>query len=288
MSRKLHSSFLNENEEVSSFFGNRTAISPDSQQIVTFSLECEIYRTPTIMTVLDLKWPADLMLIVVFAFGYAMFILLNHADDLQIPTYKIKDISNSDFYSNITIYQNVDKSSRLDNFYQHFISSKEAVFFWTNGRWDQKTNGIVTLDEFDGANKKSFKETLRSRAKIIAKYEALEHFFDRKSDNLRYIYYIPNPDKIVAWLTETENDEKQKSRLMKTTDPDHIKIKSLDKISFIDEEIFSFEVVTTKMNKKSQRSKLLKNFGYNNSCNEPSSEGDQLSMRVRFNSLNKI
>ena len=67
------------------------------------------------------------------------FILLDHADDdiLEVPTYKINDTSNSDLYSNITIYQNVDKSSRLDNYYSNFFSSVEAVFFWTNGRWDQ-------------------------------------------------------------------------------------------------------------------------------------------------------
>src|SRR6185436_4261536 len=65
------------------------------------------------------------------------FILLNHASDLQVPTYKIKDTSNPDLYSDITINQIIDKSSRLDNYYSNFLSSVEAVFFWTNGRWDQ-------------------------------------------------------------------------------------------------------------------------------------------------------
>ena len=72
------------------------------------------------------------------------FILLDRVEDdsLVVPTYKINDTSNPDIYSNITIYQDVDKSSRLDNYYSNFVSSIEAVFFWTNGRWDQ-------LDQWD-------------------------------------------------------------------------------------------------------------------------------------------
>ncbi|CAG8553097.1 7437_t:CDS:10 [Diversispora eburnea] len=162
---------------------------------------CEIYQTPTILAFLDLKWPAARryfipstalvtwtqlvglfcpgrfiyiirsIMRIIWPFLVVMFILLNHGNDLQIPTYKINDTSNSNLYSNITIYQNVDKSSRPDNYYSHFLTSIEAVLFWTNGRWDQLDNGTVTLDEFDGANKKSRAETFRSRAKIIAKYE---------------------------------------------------------------------------------------------------------------------
>ncbi|RHZ86145.1 hypothetical protein Glove_54g118 [Diversispora epigaea] len=128
----------------------------------------EIYRTPTIMAVLDFKWSAAplialvtwlelegpgrfihiinsisktilpflaVMFIVIIAFGHAMFILLNYSDELQIPTYKIEDTT--DLYSNIIIHQVIDKSSRLDNYYSNFFSSVEAVLFWTNGRWDQ-------------------------------------------------------------------------------------------------------------------------------------------------------
>ncbi|RHZ85054.1 hypothetical protein Glove_71g141 [Diversispora epigaea] len=62
------------------------------------------------------------------------FILLNYANDLQIPIYKTKDTSNTDLYSNIS----VDKFSQLDNYYSHTVSSVEAVFFWTNGLWEEK------------------------------------------------------------------------------------------------------------------------------------------------------
>ena len=61
---------------------------------------------------------------------------------LNIPTYKIEDTSNSDLYSNMTIYQDIDPSYRLDNRYSSFVSSVETVFFWINGRWDQ-------LDQWD-------------------------------------------------------------------------------------------------------------------------------------------
>ncbi|RHZ80208.1 hypothetical protein Glove_139g191 [Diversispora epigaea] len=176
------------------------------------------------------------MLIVVIAFGHAMFILTDYVDDLQIPTYKIKDTSNSDLYSNITIYQNVDKSFRLDNYYSNFVSSVEAVFFWTNGRWDQLNQwdnyavdvmsllGSIILvlifqnmliafmnAAFDKANKAGQAVAYTYRAELVAEYEALEKPFNSnsKSDNPRYIYYTPNP----TWITETKKVEKQKLHL---------------------------------------------------------------------------
>ncbi|RHZ79951.1 hypothetical protein Glove_139g241 [Diversispora epigaea] len=181
-----------------------------------------------IQSILKTIWPFfAFMLIAIFAFGHAMFILLNYADDLQIPTYKINDTSNSDLYSNITIYQDVDKSSRLDNYYSHFISSVEAVFFWTNGRWDQLDQwdsyavdvmailGSITLvGTFDKANKAGHTVAHRHRAELIAEYEALEKAFASKRGNPRYIYYIPDPDVIDTWLDETKKDEEQKLRIM--------------------------------------------------------------------------
>ncbi|CAG8561736.1 11445_t:CDS:2 [Diversispora eburnea] len=46
---------------------------------------------------------------------------------------------------NITIFQDVDKSSRLDNHYGHFLSSIKTVFFWTNEQWDQLDQWVVLL-----------------------------------------------------------------------------------------------------------------------------------------------
>ncbi|RHZ44937.1 hypothetical protein Glove_707g30 [Diversispora epigaea] len=203
------------------------------------------FKTPgrfiyIIKSILKTIWPFfAFMLIVIFAFGHAMFILLDRAEDdsLVVPTYKINDASNPDIYSNITIYQDVDKSSRLDNYYSDLLSSIIAVFFWTNGRWDQLNQwdsfyviamsilGSIALvlifqnmliafmnGAFDEAYKADHTEAYRYRVDLIAECEALEKFFDNKRDNPRYIYYIPNPNVIDTWLTE--KDEKQKLRLL--------------------------------------------------------------------------
>ncbi|RHZ80184.1 hypothetical protein Glove_139g260 [Diversispora epigaea] len=307
-----------------------------------------------IENILKTVWPFfAFMSIVVFAFGHAMFILLRKADNssLQIPTYKINDTSNSDLYSNITIYQNVDKSSRLDNYYSHFYSSVEAVFFWTNGRWDQldqwdnyAVNVISILGSiilvlifqnmliafmngaFDKANKESRIAAHKYRAEFIAKYEALDKPFYNKN-NPRYIYYIPDPDMIDNWLKETKKDEEQKLRHMgvgenlaeftdltdfdysddddkdydiqdnskkyrhiqkegfsSTIDLDSIEPSTtkyndiIDKISFIDEEIFLLKV-TSKLKSK----KLLKNVNHPGSTT--TNVVDQLSIQERFNNL---
>ncbi|RHZ79741.1 hypothetical protein Glove_141g44 [Diversispora epigaea] len=330
-----------------------------------------------IKSILITIWPfLAVMFIVVLAFGNAMFILLNYADDLKIPIYKINDTSNSDLYSNITIYQDVDKSSRSDNYYSSFISSVESVFFWTNGRWDQLNQwdsyavdlmsilGSIILvlifqnmliafmnAAFDKANKAGHAVAYKHHAELIAEYEALEKPFSSKRDNHRYIYYIPDPDMIDTWLKETKKDEKQKLLLTgvdldELTDFDYsddddddeddecddkyyncddddddnqgssvtIDLDSIEpstskyngtinKISFIDEEIFSLKVFTSKLITKSRRkwksnksnNKLLKNVSntsYKKSSNEPLSENpgpknvdDQLSIQERFNNL---
>ncbi|RHZ80134.1 hypothetical protein Glove_139g125 [Diversispora epigaea] len=319
-----------------------------------------------INSILNTIWPFfAFMLIAVIAFGHAMFILINQDNSsLRIPTYKIKDTSNLGLYSNITIYQDVDKSSRLDNYYSHFVSSVEAVFFWTNGRWDQldqwdsfTVNAMSVLgsiilvlifqnmliafmnDVFDKANNRSRIAVYRYHAELVAEYEALEKPFNKK-DNPRYIYYIPDPDMIDTWLKETENEKKQKLRLMgenladlvysndyddvgdnsgdddddvdnqenlfyskesrhtQNEGPSSTMASTINKISFIDEEVFSLKVATAKLNKKSQRNrksnnKSLKNVSYNKSKNEPLSEDlglttnvdDQLPMQENINNL---
>ncbi|RHZ60330.1 hypothetical protein Glove_355g38 [Diversispora epigaea] len=180
------------------------------------------------------------MLSAVVAFGHAMFITLRRSGSHRVhtPTYKIEDTSNSHLYSTVNIKQDFDGSNRLDNHYSNFFSSIEAVFFWTNGRWDQLDQwdnyavdvisilGSIILvlifqnllvafmnGAFDKANKESRIAVHRYRAQLVAEYEALEKPFNRKS-NPRYIYYIPNPNVIDTWLKETKKDEKQKLHLM--------------------------------------------------------------------------
>ncbi|CAG8456684.1 7996_t:CDS:2 [Diversispora eburnea] len=247
-----------------------------------------------------------------------------------IPTYKIIDTSNPGLYSNITIYQNIDNSSRFDNYYSDLFSSVEAVFFWINGRWDQLDQwnsyavsvisilGSITLvlifqnmliafmnGTFDKANKAGHTVAHRYRAELIAEYEVLEKTFHSKKGNPRYIYYIPDPDMIDTWLTETKKVEKQKLRLMdnlsysmkyqhirnddseSTMNLDSIEPVTIDKISVIDEEIFLLKVVTSKLNKKSQKSngKLLKNNKSSNYPDPATNVDDQLLIQERFNNF---
>ncbi|RHZ44885.1 hypothetical protein Glove_707g10 [Diversispora epigaea] len=203
------------------FFWPRRKMIKDTNQMSPFlrviheEKGVEIHQTPAIMAVLDFKWKAA------------------HDDSLVVPTYKINDTSNPDIYSNITIYQDVDKSSRLDNYYSDILSSIIAVFFWTNGRWDQLNQwdsfaviamsilGSIILvlifqnmliafmnGAFEEAHKVNHTEAYRYRVDLVAEYEALEKFFHNKSENPRYIYYIPNPKVIDTWIME--NEEKQK------------------------------------------------------------------------------
>ncbi|RHZ86593.1 hypothetical protein Glove_48g73 [Diversispora epigaea] len=232
------------------------------------------------------------MLIVVLAFGHAMFILLDY---------------------------DVDKSFRFGNYYSDFISSVEPVFFWTNGRWDNLDQwdsyavdvmsilGSIILvlffqnkliafmnGAFNKANEESRIAAHRYRAELVAEYEALEKPFDSKRGNPQYIYYIPDPDVIDTWLKETKKDENSELELTdfdysdddddndddsqdnsfyskkyrhiqnegssSTMDLDSIEPITdkyngsiIDKILFIDEENFQLKVVTSKSNKKSQR-----------------------------------
>ncbi|CAG8540462.1 7194_t:CDS:10 [Diversispora eburnea] len=241
-----------------------------------------------IKSILRHIWPFfAFMFIAIIAFGHAMFILINKDDSsLQIPTYRINDTSNSGLYSNITIYQDIDKSSRVDNYYSNLISSIEAVFFWINGRWDQLNQwdypsvdlisilGSIILvlifqniliafmnGGFEKANEESLTATFKFRAEFVAKYEALV----KPSDN------IPNQGF--------------------SSDLD------IGKISFFDDEIFLSKVVTSKSNKKSHTNlnlkssneSLFKDIGptadiderFNNLKNEFNTRFDELEQNLK-------
>ncbi|CAG8456799.1 8002_t:CDS:2 [Diversispora eburnea] len=176
-------------------------------------------------SILNTIWPFfAFMLSAVVAFGYAMYALnfINTKNDtiLQPTTYLIDG-------TNTTITQIFNKSSRLDNYYSNFFSSLEAIFFSTNGRWDQ-------LDQWDyrALQKRSMDYNFSLNYKVahlikqikkvvqpliryrigLAEYEAFEKHF-RIKGNPRYIYYIPDPDMIDTWLKETKKKEEQKLHL---------------------------------------------------------------------------
>ncbi|RHZ76605.1 hypothetical protein Glove_195g27 [Diversispora epigaea] len=97
---------------------------------------------------------------------------------------------------------------------------------------------------FDKANKAGHTVAYKYYAGLIAEYEALEKPLVLTTC---IIYYIPDSDIIDAWLKETKKDEKQKLRLTGSSltidlyfiEPSTTKYNgTIDKISFIDEEIF--------------------------------------------------
>ncbi|RHZ79993.1 hypothetical protein Glove_139g319 [Diversispora epigaea] len=159
-----------------------------------------------IINILNTIWPFfAFMLSVILAFGHAMFML-----------------------------QNYDKNQHLlhlrhYDYYSRFASSVEAVFSWTNGRWNSYSADVMSIlgsiilvlifqnmliafmnGAFDKEYKKSRTAARRYRTERI---EALEKPSSEKG-NPRYIYYIPDPDMIDNWLKEIKENEEQKLRLM--------------------------------------------------------------------------
>ncbi|RHZ77515.1 hypothetical protein Glove_177g116 [Diversispora epigaea] len=152
------------------------------------------------------------------------------------PTYKIVDRFHPFLYSNITIYQDTDRSSQLDNYYSDYFSAIGTIFIWDETRWKnwpKHFSNVITIlrsiilvlffqnmliafmnGAFDKANKESRIAAHRYRAELVAEYEALEKPLESKRGNPQYIYYIPDPDVIDTWLKETKKEEKQKLRLM--------------------------------------------------------------------------
>ncbi|CAG8696094.1 4459_t:CDS:2, partial [Gigaspora rosea] len=199
-----------------------------------------------INNILNEIWPfLTFMLIVIFGFGHAMYILLsNPAEDpvkslYSFDTYSIRNSSNSsqNLYPDIKILHDVDLTSGSSNYFANFFTSVEAVFFWTNGRWDQLSNwnsvavnvmnilGSLILvlifqnllisfmnGSFTEADVTGRNAARRYRAEMICEYETLEKPFDSKRGNPRYIYYTANSDIIDKWLDENKAHQ-QKCRM---------------------------------------------------------------------------
>ncbi|GES77851.1 hypothetical protein GLOIN_2v1870320 [Rhizophagus clarus] len=174
------------------------------------------------------------VLIVVFGFGHAMFILLSNTQNIGIQpngsTYLLNNTINGEQYE---MDQTFDVHSTSDNFYTDFIKSVESVFFWTGGRWDQLEQWtfwpvdiysiigsifLVTILQnmliammtgaYDDATKVGKYAVLKYRAELIADYETIDNPFGKKKENPRYIYFFGNSDYIQEWL---ENSEKARN-----------------------------------------------------------------------------
>ncbi|CAG8763337.1 7913_t:CDS:2, partial [Gigaspora rosea] len=102
-----------------------------------------------ITNILNKIWPFfAFMLIVIFGFGHAMYILLSNPtvdpvkSQFSVDSYSIKNATNSsqNLYPDIVIQHDVDPTSPSSNYFSSLVMSVVAVFFWTNGRWDQLSN----------------------------------------------------------------------------------------------------------------------------------------------------
>ncbi|RIB19927.1 hypothetical protein C2G38_2180503 [Gigaspora rosea] len=191
-----------------------------------------------ITNILNKIWPFfAFMLIVIFGFGHAMYILLSNPtvdpvkSQFSVDSYSIKNATNSsqNLYPDIVIQHDVDPTSPSSNYFSSLVMSVVAVFFWTNGRWDQLSNwdstainvmailgslilvlifqnllisfmnGTFTQADVAGQN-----AARRYRAEMICDYETLEKPLGGKRGNSRYIYFIANSDIIDKWLSENK------------------------------------------------------------------------------------
>ncbi|GBC07558.1 hypothetical protein RclHR1_07530007 [Rhizophagus clarus] len=110
----------------------------------------------------------------------------------------------------------------------NLVKSIEAVYFWTNGRWDQLDlddwsvdvftligsillviilqNMLIAImtSAFDDAKEVSRHAVLKFRAEMIADYETTEKLFGNKEGNPRYVYFTARSDYIENWLKKSE------------------------------------------------------------------------------------
>ncbi|GBB88830.1 hypothetical protein RclHR1_15440001 [Rhizophagus clarus] len=120
------------------------------------------------------------------------------------------------------------RSDSTKDYYSTLPKSIEAVYFWTNGRWDQLDLNDWSVDfftligsillviilqnmliaimasAFDDAKEVSRHAVLKFRAEMIADYETTEKLFGNKEENPRYIYFSARSDYIERWLKKSE------------------------------------------------------------------------------------
>ncbi|PKY27233.1 hypothetical protein RhiirB3_390138 [Rhizophagus irregularis] len=178
------------------------------------------------------------ILLFVFGIGFSMFALLkdNHIKP-EGTTYQF-DVNGKD---TIEMKQRID----VDNYYANLLKSIEAVFFWTNGRWDQLDQWniwevdvisiigsilLVTIlqnmliaimtSAFDDAKEISRHAVLKFRAEMIADYETIEKLSGNEDGNPRYIYFTANSNYIERWLKKSKKARDNHKNLLAKVDDD--------------------------------------------------------------------
>ncbi|PKK61042.1 hypothetical protein RhiirC2_817389 [Rhizophagus irregularis] len=186
-----------------------------------------------------------LLFIFLFAFGigFSMFALLK--DNYIEPEGTTYQYVNGE--DTIEMKQKINIDDQSDNYYANLPKSIEAVFFWTNGRWDQLDQWniwevdvisiigsilLVTIlqnmliaimtSAFDDAKEISRHAVLKFRAEMIADYETIEKLSGDEDGNPRYIYFTANSNYIERWLKKSKKArEKLKNLLAEVDDDDY-------------------------------------------------------------------
>ncbi|CAG8447059.1 4522_t:CDS:2 [Rhizophagus irregularis] len=137
---------------------------------------------------------------------------------------------------NITIDQTFDVDRVSDNYFSDFLQSIEAVYFWTNGRWDQVDQWnflpvqalcffasilLITVMQnmliaymtsvFDEACALGNQAVLKFRADLICDYETLMRFvvdLIDESENPKDLYYVARVEEVERWESEIKKYSK--------------------------------------------------------------------------------
>ncbi|CAJ0902562.1 4662_t:CDS:2 [Entrophospora sp. SA101] len=97
-----------------------------------------IFLSMTILVLwLELIFPfLGVMLLIVCGFAHTMYLLLSRPELIGVApqgtSFTLRDPSQTLFKNDLVITENVE-----NNYFDDFFSSAKAVYFWTNGQWDQ-------------------------------------------------------------------------------------------------------------------------------------------------------
>ncbi|RGB23517.1 hypothetical protein C1646_774371 [Rhizophagus diaphanus] len=185
-----------------------------------------------------------LLFILLFAFGIglSMFALLKNKNIKPEGTTYQFVVNGKDIFE---MKQKIDVDDQSDNYYANLLKSIEAVFFWTNGRWDQLDQWniwevdvisiigsilLVTIlqnmliaimtSAFDDAKEIGRHAVLKFRAEKIADYETIEKLSGNEDGNPRYIYFTANSNYIERWLKKSKKARENHKNLLPEVDDD--------------------------------------------------------------------
>ncbi|GBC24973.2 hypothetical protein GLOIN_2v1867698 [Rhizophagus irregularis DAOM 181602=DAOM 197198] len=182
------------------------------------------------------------MLIFIIAIAHSMYILLRSPESIDLVPdggqnfALFNAVTGDNIAPNITIDQTFDVDRVSDNYFSDFLQSIEAVYFWTNGRWDQVDQWnflpvqalcffasilLITVMQnmliaymtsvFDEACALGNQAVLKFRADLICDYETLMRFvvdLIDESENPKDLYYVARVEEVERWESEIKKYSK--------------------------------------------------------------------------------